>query len=215
MPPRLRRLSARLVRRRGASYSLPLVLVAPLYLLFVLSVFEIGMLMLARIGAGYAAHAAARSAAVWEWDEPGGPNPRLAAWAALAPFVGAGEGELAAAGPVPGEAAAAAADYADAFRGQLSADAAGRKFRNAAARTRVSLERIDASGTPPTLRATVSFRAPLRLPGVSRFIDPDRRWPFEYTLSATVDIPMARPETPGGNLGIPYPVAGPRPGGSP
>lgn len=93
--------------QRGTSYALPYVLVVPFYLAFVLAVFEMGFLLIAKIGTQTAAHAAARSAAVWH-SAPAEKLPELrpkqAAWMALAAYAGGRQRELDAAGPVPPEA---------------------------------------------------------------------------------------------------------------
>src|SRR5215468_4394074 len=62
---------ARLARdEEGVSYSLPFTILVPFYLFFVIAVFEIGFVLLAKIGTKYAAHAGARSATVWRWADP-------------------------------------------------------------------------------------------------------------------------------------------------
>jgi Flp pilus assembly protein TadG len=190
-----------------------MVLVAPFYLGFVLFVFEVGFLMLAGLGARYAAHAAARSAVVWHdsaTDAEADLRPRQAAWAALAPYAGGSRRELASAGPVPSGAAASAPDYSAAVRRYGGSDAAGRKFLNAAARTTVTVEQVSA-GPRPMLRATVTFRAPLTCPVVSRFMDPDRSPPFEYPITAAVTLPSEAPQTDGNGIGIGYTPVRPAP----
>lgn len=212
----LRKLWTQAQREHGSSYSLPLVVVLPFYVLLVLAIFELGFLLIARVGVGYAAHAAARAAAVWEWADPNGAHPRLAAWAALAPFAGAGEGELAAAGPVPAEARAASPDYAALYRtGEDGPTTAGlqRKFENAAARTTVDVETISAPGGPK-VQATVTYRAPVRVPVFARFLNGSDSGTFDVSLTATATMPAARPATASGTLGIPFPVPAP-PGGAP
>ena len=176
-----------LCRTRGASYSLSVVLVVPLYLSAVLFAGEVGYLLLARQGVQYAAHAAARSASVWDTDD----QPRRAAVAALAGFVGRPRDAQA------GEAGIAR-EYAAAHGGEAVRE---RLFRAAAARTGVTIDRADGQ-----VRATVRVRAPLRFPGASRFLDPDRRPPYEYPLAATVALPAG----PAGGFGIDY-----APGGTP
>src|SRR5262245_30556242 len=56
----------RLLRgQAGVSYTLPFVLTIPLYLIVMLAVFEMGFLLVAKIGTLYAAHAAVRAQIVW------------------------------------------------------------------------------------------------------------------------------------------------------
>lgn len=211
-----RRLRALVRGRRGASYALPAVVVAPLYLLFILTIFEIGFLMLAGLGTHYAAHAAARSAAVWYDSVPDAEadlRPRQAAWAALAAYAGGSERELASAGAVPPEAVVSAPDFVDAFRRYAggSSGAVKRKFLNASARTAVTVERVSDAGPRPMVRATVTFRAPLTCPLISRFMDPDGSPPFEYPITAVVTLPAEVPETGGRGIGIGYTPVRPSP----
>src|SRR5262245_15070962 len=157
--------------------------------------------MLAGLGTHYAAHAAARSAAVWHDSGPDAEadlRPRQAAWAGLAPFAGGSKRELDLAGPVPSEAAISAPDYVAAVRRYAGGRASGtaeRKFLNAAARTTVKVERLDTAGPRPMVRATVTFRAPLTCPVISRFMDPDGSAPFEYPITSVVTLPAEVPET--------------------
>jgi hypothetical protein len=77
-----------------------------------------------------------------------------------------------------------------------------RKYLSAAARTTVELT----AGTGPhdRLTVTVKVRAPLYIPFVSRFLDPDLSAPFEYPLEATVTLPNNAPVSKDGTLGIKY-----------
>lgn len=216
MPRRLRALAR---GRRGASYALPMVLVTPVYLGFVLTIFEVGFLMLAGLGTRYAAHAAARSAAVWcdaGADAEAALRPRQAAWAALTPYVSGSRRAFAAAGPAPPEAVAAAPQYAAAVQRYVAGRAVGtdtseRRFLTAAARTAVTVEPVPGPGPRRMLRVTVTFRAPLWCPVVSRFMDPDHRPPFEYPVTAVATIPCEAPETGGRGLGIGYTPVRPSP----
>jgi Flp pilus assembly protein TadG len=223
------RILCRLLRRtRGASYSLPFVLVVPLYLTVMLTAVEAGFLLLARIGTQYAAHAAARSAVVWRSASPAElreDRVRQSAAQALAPFVGGRQRELDSAGPVPPWGHDFATDFADAVR-RFEAPAAAadpctprpyqrsrtppeadflrRKFLCAAARTSVEVVATDPADPRTALTVTVRFRAPLYVPVVSRFLDPDGSPPFEYPMSATVTLPADGAMTATGTVGIDY-----------
>ena len=78
---------------RGASYSLAYVFVVPIYLLFLCVVVETSMLLVAKVGTMYAAHAGVRSAVVWQSashkDGPDvrGARIRQSVRTAMAPFV--------------------------------------------------------------------------------------------------------------------------------
>ena len=78
-----------------------------------------------------------------------------------------------------------------------------RKFLSTWGRTTV--ERKPPTGDPHgPLTLTVKVRAPLYLPVVSRFLDPDLSAPFEYPLEATVTLPNDAPLSKDGTLGIKY-----------
>jgi Flp pilus assembly protein TadG len=193
-------------RQRGTSYTLPFVMVVPFYLAFVLAVFEAGFLVLARVGTQYAAHAAARSAVVWQSAGDAAAADRAAhrsAWMAIAPFIlGRSAGDP---GPVPPDADAAAPTYGAAmirFAGSDS-DLYEKKFRNAAPRTTVTVENRSPGDPHGLLRVTVTFRAPLYVPVVSRFLAPDGNR-LEFPLTATVTLPNEAPESASGTLGIDY-----------
>ena len=212
----MRLLMRALIRRqRGASYSLPFVMVVPFYLVFVLAVFEAGFLVLARVQTQYAAHAAARSAVVWRST----PDPAIAelninrsAWMSLAPCVlTRWNGDS---GPLPTGARESAPGYGAAIRRAStgsgpSAQIMEQKFLKAAARTTVTVEELKPGDSHGLLRVTVTFRAPLYFPVASRFLDPDGSPPFEYPLTATVTFPNEAPESESRTLGIDYRPARP------
>lgn len=199
---------ARLLRsRRGTSYTLPVVLVVPVYLAILLTLFELGFVLLAGVGLRYAAFCAARSAAVWQ-SHPSADlaalRPRQAAWAAVAPFLGARPREIAAAGPVPADAPAFAREHAaylsrttTAEHGPGAAPPAEfleRQLLHAAARTDVRVEALAPADPHGLLRVTVVVRVPLVFPVASRLLDPDGRAPFEVPMTATVTLPNEAPE---------------------
>jgi hypothetical protein len=72
------------------------------------------------------------------------------------------------------------------------------------------VELVETPGVPKA-RATVTYRAPVRVPGIARLLNPNGGGSFELPLTATVTIPAARPATTNGSLGIPFPG---QPGGS-
>lgn len=190
------------VRRRGASYSLPMVLVAPLYILTILVIFEIGGVLLAQIGTRSASHAAARSAAVWDGqpDENADRTTR-AAVAALTPFLW-GHDRLTPDSPD-------AVQYAAALRndGDLA-----RKYTTAARRTSVAVEPLG-TGAHRRLRVTVTYQARLRTPVVSRLLSRDGS--RDFRLVATSELPAEGPESASGTLGIDYSPDSTRRGDSP
>jgi hypothetical protein len=56
----------------------------------------------------------------------------------------------------------------------------------------------------PKVRATVTHRAPIRVPGIARFLNPNGG-SFELPLTATATLPAARPASANDSLGIPFP----------
>jgi hypothetical protein len=218
----------RLVRRqRGVSYSLSFVLVVPLYLTIMVFTLEVGILMITRIGLQYAAHMAARSAVVWQSAEPESLRDdriKLAAVQAIAPYVGGRQREVDDAGSISGDAYQHASDFASAVRRYQQkavsaepglrrpytrsrtppkADFLERKFLSAWGRTDVE---VKASAQDPRgpLEVTVKLRAPLYMPIVSRFLDPDLSAPFEYPMQTTVTLPNDAPVSKDNKLGIKY-----------
>lgn len=213
-------------RQRGVSYSLSFVLIVPLYLTLMLLAVEAGLLLLTRLGLQYAAHMGARSAVVWQSAQPESLREeriKLAVVQALAGFLGGRQLELDGE-TIPPEADPHATDWADGVgkfqapavavepglrrpytRSRTPPDAAflKRKFLSAWVRTTVELK-------PPTddphgpLTLTVRVRAPLYMPVVSRFLDPDLKAPFEYPMAATVTLPNDAPLSKDGTLGIKY-----------
>ncbi|MFM8272248.1 MAG: TadE/TadG family type IV pilus assembly protein [Gemmata sp.] len=215
-------------RTRGASYSLPFVLVVPIYLMFIIGAIEVAFLMLARIGTQYAAHAAARSAVVWRGAKPAhlrDQRPHQSAAAALAAFVGGRERELETAGPAPAWAAQLGDEFATATqtfaapaaaddpaiprpyqrsRTPPDADFLRRKYQIAAARSKVEVKAVEPNNPRTPLTVTVTFRAPLYMPVVSRFLDPDKRAPYEYPLSAAVTMAADGAVTKDGQMTVEY-----------
>jgi len=223
----MRSLRRLLRRQRGVSYSLSFVLVVPLYLTIMLFAVEAGFLLVTRIGVQYAAHQAARAAVVWQSAQPENLREqriKQAAVQAVAPFLGGRQRELADAGPVAAWAEEHATDWAAAVRKYMvpavkaepglrrpydrphePSDAAflRRKYMSAWGRTTVTVAPV---GTDPhgPITVTVRVRAPLYMPVVSRFLDPDLSAPFEYPLEATVTLPDDAPLSKDGTLGIKY-----------
>ena len=50
----------------------------------------------------------------------------------------------------------------------------------------------------------VTYKSPLYIPGVNRFLDPDGAWPYEMDITSVAAIPSEVPVTADRTLGIPY-----------
>jgi len=50
----------------------------------------------------------------------------------------------------------------------------------------------------------VRYRAPLYIPVVSRFLDPDGGWPYEYEIESRAVLPNETPVSADRRLGIDY-----------
>lgn len=218
--PRLRAVAG---DESGASYSLGFVLVAPLYLCFLLVVYESTLLLVAKVGTMYAAHAAARSAVVWQTAEPARlrrDRTDQATFTAMAPFVSARprdiklfripgsaykqSGEMAGVYALYSRAAAAApAPVVRPYpRGNAPWDYVVRKYLNAASRTTYEIGG-DARAPGADTTAVVRYRAPLYFPGVSRFLA-DGGPPYEYVIESKAVLPNETPTSADRRLGIGY-----------
>ena len=160
----------------GVSYTLSYVIVFPVYLLFVCVVFETTWLLVAKVGTMYAAHAGARSAIVWNSaaavNSPTTQTNRInqAVWTAMTPFVTGGP-QVVLTSDV--EASRQSGDYVKAYQKYFSSGDANanapvatltNQYLTAASRTTCTIN-IDKSAPDGNLTATVTYRAPLHIPG--------------------------------------------------
>lgn len=193
----------------GAAYSLPLVMTAPLYALMMATVVEAALLLNARIGLQYAAHAAARAATVWAPAEV--PEDQrlgmihLAAVNAIAPFA-SGQTRHVAYGPaLPTNEAV---DVYDTYSGgRAPGDYLTRKWNYAAAKTSVAIDvESDEHDSPAT--AVVTYDAPINLPLVGRFLGTGTSAGsgsyYTYRLTARATLGLERPKSVDQTLGITY-----------
>ena len=208
----------------GASYSLGFVMVAPLYLFFLLTVYEATLLLVAKVGTMYAAHACARSTVVWQTAEPASlrkDRTEQATVTAMTPFVSARARDI---DPfrIPGSAYGQAVELVGAYflysrdaaaappavarpypRGNATWDYLARKYLNAASRTTYTVTG-DAKTPGADTTVVVRYRAPLYFPVVSRFLDPDGVWPYEYAIESRAVLPNETPVSADRKLGIDY-----------
>jgi hypothetical protein len=194
----------------GASYTLSYVITIPIYFLLVCVVLESTLILYAKLGTMYAAYAGARSTIVWQSAKPESlrqERPRQAVFTALAPFASASPQHTATQGPTPPDAARHVAEFVTAFqmhaRDNTSAATLSRKYLSAAARTRIDVD-VDDSRTDGDVRVTITYRAPLYIPGAGRLLAPNRSWPYEYPITSKAVLPNEVPVSANKTLGIDY-----------
>lgn len=224
---RLRRpsLSAAARDESGLSYTLSYVMAIPVYLFFLCAAYEATWLLVAKIGTLYAAHAGARAAVVWESAQPADRrDDRIAqsVHTAMAPFATTSYRHLMLAGGAPPDAFLAMEEFVLAYEQYSSKSAAQapprpRPYRqtnappeslrlwylNAAARTEYRYE-VDRNRPDGPVRFTVTYRAPLRIPIIARWLDPDGGAPYEFPVRSYATLPNEAPDTRDRTLGIDY-----------
>jgi hypothetical protein len=199
---------------QGVTYSLNYVLVIPIYLLLVCMVVEATFLVTAKIGTMYSAHAGARSAVVWDSANPQDlrdKRVRQSVLTAMAPFASVNQKQLAEGAAPQADDGPAGQDfaraYADHSRWQGGNDigraALENKYRGAAGRTTYTLD-VDRSRPDGDVKVTVTYRAPMFIPGAARLFDRDGQAPYEYTIQTTAILPNEAPVSADRTLGIDY-----------
>lgn len=210
----------------GLSYTLSYVMAIPVYLFFLCIAYESTFLLVAKVGTMYAAHAGARSAVVWQSAEPASAAEGRIAQSvrtAMAPFATSSLEHIASAGGPPPEAFVEAGEYVLAYKlysqksaeqppsrwrpyaqTNAQADALARFYLCAAARTEITRTELDPDDPNGGLQVTVTYRAPMRIPGPARWLDADGVWPFEFEIRSVATLPNEAPDTPERTLGIPY-----------
>jgi hypothetical protein len=203
----------------GVSYSLSYILVIPFYLLFACLVFETTWLLVAKVGTLYAAHAGARSAVVWSSAQPSDlAKPRIdqAVWTAMTPFA-TGYPSLTG---LSGETLEQALEYEAAYQlftakspdpyAHISSKgtkngftAMENRYLGTAAKTSWQ-KQIDNSRPDGDVTVTVTYRAPLHIPGAGRLLDPDGKPPYEYPITSSAKLPNEAPANDKRTLGIEY-----------
>lgn len=199
----------------GVSYTLSYVLVFPFFFLFVCVVFEATWLLVAKIGTMYAAHAGARSAVVWASAKP--ENLRTSrinqsVWTTMTPFVTGDPNWL----KVPSEAFGQSAEYILAYdlyvRGSNDPNAKPaaktllNRYLTAASRTtwQPSVDQLAKVPSGGDLTFTVTYRAPLHIPGAARVLNRKGGPRNEYLVTSTAKLPNEAPASADGTLGIEY-----------
>jgi hypothetical protein len=176
----------------GASYSLPFLMILPLYTILICIIVEIALMTGVKVGTLYSAYAAARSAAVWLPAEIPAANRRgmihLAAIAALWPIASgaeqhalAGEGSF----PLDSRAEEAAGDCIAAYRQYTGhenpPDYLRRKWFYAAKATEVEIalepRRVDDAFSTIEMAVTVQYEMPLNTSCSGWLLGRSPSWP--------------------------------------
>jgi hypothetical protein len=187
----------------------------PIFFLFACLVFESTWLLLAKVGTVYAAHAGARSAIVWSSAQPASKrNPRIyqSVWTAMSPFV-TGDPSWTSLPPVAlTEVAEQSAEYAGVYttyqggsndpKANVPLTALGKRYFTAASRTTCQWQ-VD-SPQAGELTLTVTYRAPLHIPGAGRILAPNSGPLHEYQIVSSVTLPNEAPANESQTLGIGY-----------
>lgn len=210
----------------GVSYSMSYVLVVPVYLFFLCMVFNASMILLAKVGTLYAAHAGARSAVVWQTAKPESVRQARidqSVFTAMAPFVSASLRDAVTAGRIPSlaterqgeELYEAYTAYAAAGRNQpgllrrpyprqqATRGYILRKYNNAALRTTYTIDG-DPNNPGGPCTVTVTYRSPIYFPGLNRFLTRTGGWPYTIEVKSVATIPNEAPATADHTLGIDY-----------
>jgi hypothetical protein len=201
-PPVVRRL---VVGEDGAGTTIAYLMVVPLYIVTMMLILETCFMLLARVGVGYAAFAAARSAIVLGEQANAEASVRQAAVAAFTPF----------ASSLRTAAAGAAADrqaYVTAFeeaarrRGADTGNTGyvSRQHADAAAHIRVTTRRLQ-RGEPweEDVEVTVAYAYPFVIPLVGRLLGAVSAGGV-FQLRGVAVLGMEHPENPERKLGIAY-----------
>ena len=177
----------------GAAYSISYVMVIPVYAMFMCVIIETSAFLPAKIGTIYSAHAAGRTAVVWEsatdWDNA--ESKSIAAGKrAFVPFASATQGLSFRAVSVE------AGKYVLAHK-TFSGDASGKYLLSKYGYTQSAL---DVAITKPvsgddSINVSVTYQFPFNVPGVARIFG-QRRSDGEYVLpiTSTVSIANERPQ---------------------
>lgn len=189
----------------GAGTTLAYLMVVPLYIVTMMLILETCFMVLARVGVGYAAFAAARSAIVLGEQADAEASVRQAAVAAFAPF----------ASSLRTGAAGAAADgqaYVRAFEEEASRRGAdtgntgyvSRQHADAAGHVTVALRRLP-RGEPweEDVEVTVAYAYPFVIPLVGRLLGAVSAGGV-FWLRGSAALGMEHPENPERKLGIAY-----------
>jgi len=195
-------------QEEGTSYILGFVITVPIYLLLVLTILESTMLLMTKIATTYAAYGGCRSTVVWHQfdDDLEVERARQSVVNCLAPLVLSGDQIGSRAGNAPPNTYSHAVEYVAALQ-KFSGDTLRHRklfehYYRVAARTEIEREFVQKETLKTTV--SVSYRAPLMVPGVARFLDQDGQYPYERVISSQVSMTVEMPQSASRTLGINY-----------
>lgn len=210
---------------RGAAYTLGIVLLLPFYTLLMATVVDCTLLLVVKTGTAYAAFTAARAAAVWH-PESNFPPPQapdsipaeakirqvsLAAIRAMWPFA-SGSRDHQSGGPGaflcrPEDLERAIAGRRGYSKGAESEDYLKRKWQYAAKATQVDIN-CDSTAFNAKYTVTVTYEAPIHLPGVGRLLGRRSKLPgasyFSRAIVSSAIIEREGAKSQNQSLGIRY-----------
>lgn len=217
---RLRRWNVRKLAEEetGASYTLSLVLVMPIYIFLICLIIECTLMLVVKTGTLYAAYAAGRSAIVWVPAESNDPDHAQvevtrAAVQALTPFA-SGRDAHRAGTPLAGKPTSSSADgngYYEAYRqytdGKAPREYVVAKYQYAELATRVTIE-PESDAANSNLKVSVEYEMPINVPGIGRFLGQSPSWPgarfLTRKISSSVVLEKEGPQSANQLLGIQY-----------
>ncbi|HEV8066795.1 MAG TPA: hypothetical protein VGP76_03595 [Planctomycetaceae bacterium] len=202
----------------GASYTVSLVMVLPVFSLLISIIVESTLMLVVKIGTVYAAYSAARSAIVWSAAEPPDSTmPTKAAVWAMTPFASSSKQHVDAYGTLAEVGMQDALVYYGIYKlytgGSASEEYVTSKYKFANMATHVtvnSTSRPDPSGSGQgaDLAATVEYEMPLHVPGIGRLLGSQGSYPlnnfFTRKISSTVILEEELPQSDNQTLGVPY-----------
>ncbi len=208
----------------GASYTLPLAILTPLYTLLVCFVIECTLMLVVKIGVTQAAFAAARSSSVWLTAEPVGETAQdelvgmvhLAAVNNMAPFASSLDGHRVNSSPPPFARRFHSVYEAFVGRGQKQVrDYTEPKWNYAFAATDVSFDpplhqlmRQEGRDHDEVIEVTVTYEMPFNISAIGIFLGSSSELPganfYSRKISSSFELQLERPQSKNRRLGIEY-----------
>lgn len=223
-PLQRRPIAAVLRDEDGASYTLPLVILTPLYTLLVCFVIECTLLLVVKIGVTQAAFAAARSSSVWLTAEPVGQTSQdelagmvhLAAVNSMAPF-----GSSLDAHRVDVSPPQFAREFHSVYQTFVGPDRkqsnqyTEQKWNSAYAGTELTFDpplrellRHEGRDHDEPIEVTVTYEMPFNISAIGFFLGSSSQLPganfYSRKISSSFELQLERPQSDNRRLGLEY-----------